>query len=118
MIPLDYHLHSRFSVDGHYSIDEMCDAALARGLRDICLTEHIDFDRQDAGYGFFDYGAYSAAVDEARARYAGRLVIRKGLEVDFRRAFGAEPGEVLATMAFDFVIGSVHTAARASTSVK
>lgn len=111
MIPTDYHLHSAHSADAHTSVAPMCEAALAAGLRDICFTEHLDFDRSDPGYGFLDDEAFSAAVADARARYAGRLVIRKGIEFDFRRAYGTEPGETLAAMDLDFVLGSVHTAA-------
>jgi histidinol-phosphatase (PHP family) len=111
MLHLNYHLHSTFSVDGHASCAEMCEAAIGAGFAEICFTEHIDFDREDKGYDYFDYEAYSAALDEVRGRYAGRLTVRKGLEFDFRRAFGAEVGDVLATMEFDFLLGSVHTAA-------
>jgi histidinol-phosphatase (PHP family) len=111
MIPTDYHLHSTYSDDGHASVVEMCAAAVEAGLRDVCFTEHLDFDRSDAGYGFFDYAAFAAAVGEARARYAGRLAVRMGVEFDYRRAYGVEPGECLAAMDFDFVMGSVHTAA-------
>ena len=111
MLALDYHIHSTHSKDGKNTVLEMCEAALGRGLREICLTEHLDFDRQDPDYGFLDWEAFAEAVAEARARYAGRLVIRQGLEFDFRRAYGDEPAEVLATMPCDFRIGSVHTAA-------
>jgi len=111
MIPTDYHLHSTHSDDGHASIPEMCEAAIRVGLREVCFTEHLDFDRSDRGYGFFDYAAFAAAVGEARARYAGRLAVRMGIEFDYRRAYGVEPGECLAAMDFDFVMGSVHTAA-------
>jgi len=110
MIPLDYHLHSRYSVDGEATIEEMVEASLARGLRDICFTEHLDFDREDPGYGFLRWDAFVEAVRSAQAKYRGRLTIRAGVEFDFRRAYGAEVGEVLATMDFDFAIGSVHSA--------
>ena len=111
MIPTDYHLHSTYSDDGHASVVEMCEAAIQAGLRDVCFTEHLDFDRSDPGYGFFDYAAFAAAIEEARARYADRLAVRMGIEFDYRRAYGVSPGECLAAMDFDFVMGSVHTAA-------
>jgi len=111
MLTLDYHMHTTLSKDGRNTAAEMCEAALGQGLREICFTEHLDFARQDDDYGFLDWGACTAAIAEARARYAGRLVIRQGLEFDFRSAFGSEPAEVLATMPCDFRIGSVHTAA-------
>jgi histidinol-phosphatase (PHP family) len=111
MITLDYHLHSTHSKDGRASVAEVCEAAVARGLRDICFTEHVDFDRQDEAYGFLDWEAYRASVAEARARWAGRLTVRLGLEFDYRRAYGVEPGEFLAARQFDFAVGSVHSAA-------
>jgi histidinol-phosphatase (PHP family) len=111
MIPVDYHLHSTHSADGEASVLEMCEAALAKGLREICFTEHVDFDRADPAYGYLDWPAYTASVAEARSRYAGRLVVRQGVEFDFRRAYGAEPGEFLAGLDLDFAIGSVHSAA-------
>jgi len=111
MLTLDYHMHTTLSKDGKNTVMEMCEAALKQGLREICFTEHLDFARQDDDYGFLDWGACTAAIAEARARYAGRLVIRQGLEFDFRSEFGSEPAEVLATMPCDFRIGSVHSAA-------
>jgi len=111
MIRTDYHMHSTHSADGHGSIGEMCEAAIEAGLTEIGFTEHLDFDRDDPHYGYLDDAAYSEAIAEVQAAYAGRLAIRKGVEFDFRRAFGEEPGEVLASMEFDFLIGSVHTAA-------
>jgi histidinol-phosphatase (PHP family) len=111
MIPLDYHVHSTFSADGGAPMLEMCEAALARGLAEIAFTEHLDFDRSDLVYGYYDDEAYSESIARARAAYAGRLTIRKGLEFDFRREFGTEVGDVLAAWDFDVLIGSVHSAA-------
>jgi len=110
MIPLDYHVHSTHSFDAEHDLPTMCEAALARGLREIAFTEHFDFDRRDPAYGYFDYARYAAAVADARARYAGRLTIRLGLEFDFRRAYGTQVGDVLAAWDFDVLIGSVHSA--------
>ncbi|MGB2937044.1 MAG: histidinol-phosphatase HisJ family protein [Phycisphaerae bacterium] len=109
MIPTDYHLHSTHSADSRATLAEMCEAAIEAGLKDVCFAEHLDFDRDDPHYGFFDYEAYAEAVAEAQSRYGDRLTIRMGVEFDFRRAYGVEPGECLAAMDFDFVMGSVHT---------
>ena len=111
MITTDFHMHSAHSGDGHATVAEMCEAAAACGLREIGFTEHLDFDRGDPHYGFYDDRAYSASIAAARAAWAGRLVIRKGLEFDFRQAYGTEVGDVLAAWDFDFLIGSVHSAA-------
>lgn len=38
----DYHVHPDYSYDAVGSIDEYCQAALARGLNEICFTTHYD----------------------------------------------------------------------------
>jgi len=110
MVPTDYHVHSTHSADGHGSVRQMCEAALEAGLSEIGFAEHLDFDRDDPHYGYLDDAAYTEAIAEARAAYAGRLAVRKGVEFDFRSEFGEEVGDVLASMEFDFLIGAVHTA--------
>jgi histidinol-phosphatase (PHP family) len=111
MITTDYHMHTRFSHDSQATLDEMAEAALARGLKEICFTEHFDFDPGEPAYGRLKWDAYAAAVAEVRQRYAGRLTLRLGLEFDFLRAYGPRVGEVLDRMPADFRLGSVHAAA-------
>ena len=38
----DLHVHSTFSHDGFSTVTEQCEAALARGLRGLALTEHYE----------------------------------------------------------------------------
>ena len=37
----DYHMHSTASLDGQSDARVMVQAALARGLKDICSTDHM-----------------------------------------------------------------------------
>jgi histidinol-phosphatase (PHP family) len=90
MLTTDYHIHTSFSHDSQAPLLEMCRAAAARGMTEICITEHLDFDRSDLDYSELDWDAYAAAVAEACSLYAGRMTIRIGVE---------------------FAIGSVHSSA-------
>jgi histidinol-phosphatase (PHP family) len=108
MILSDYHMHTTWSHDGRAAPAEMCEAALAAGLREICLTEHVDPDPADSDHGFFKYDAYIAGVADLRAQYAGRLVIRTGIEFDFGRHYADAVREVVSGMAVDYRLGSVH----------
>jgi len=110
MITTDYHLHTHFSHDGEAPLLAMCEAAAARGMTDICITEHLDFDQSDPDASNLDWPAYAAGVEEARARFAGRLTIRIGVEFDFRRAYGPDLGRLVRSLPVDFAIGSVHSA--------
>jgi len=111
MITVDYHLHSTHSGDGRDSILAMSEAALARGIREVAFTEHLDFDRTDPHYGFLDFDAYLATVADVRDRLRGRLTVRTAIEFDFRREYGREPRQVLRRLPVDFLLGSVHSAA-------
>jgi histidinol-phosphatase (PHP family) len=110
MITTDYHLHTFFSHDAEMRLDDVCQAAVERGLKEICFTEHLDFDQSDPDYSALDWDAYAATVTAARAEYAGRLTIRIGVEFDFRRAYGPVVGQVVSRLPTDFTIGSVHSA--------
>lgn len=42
MITSDSHMHTRFSTDSDADIRDMIESALKKGLRSICITDHID----------------------------------------------------------------------------
>ena len=107
-LPADLHVHSSCSIDGKATIDELCEAAIAIGLGAVCFTDHWDFNPQDAGIGRFDYEAYTDLVEKARSRYAGRLVIFKGVEIDYEHRFEDEVRRALDGKRFDHVLGAVH----------
>jgi histidinol-phosphatase (PHP family) len=39
---LDYHTHTNYSTDGKQTIFQLCDAALFRGVCEVCLTDHYE----------------------------------------------------------------------------
>lgn len=100
----DYHMHSTVSFDGHDAPVDMARAALERGLREICFTDHIDYQENDDTM-VFDFDHYGRVYD--RLEMPG-LLIRRGME------FGITPDNAwqlerdLKRRDFDFVIGSVH----------
>ena len=38
----DYHVHSSCSPDGHLTMADMARQGIARGLDEICFTDHVD----------------------------------------------------------------------------
>lgn len=105
---IDYHLHTERSHDAAGSIIETCEAALRVGLGEICITEHLDFEPADACYGYFNYDLIKKDVDEAREKFAGRLVIRFGAEFDFIPKYLPQIQESATSMEFDYILGAVH----------
>lgn len=105
---IDYQVHSTRSHDGMATIREQCLRALEMGLDEIGFTEHKDFDPADPAVGYFDYACYSREIEQAREEFDGRLVIRKGVEIDYQHWFEEEIRRYLDAHEFDLVLGSVH----------
>ena len=102
----DYHMHSRVSFDGHTSGLQMALAAKNAGLKEICFTDHIDYDPlEQMGVMAFDTDAYNHEYNDLEVP---GLLIRRGMEfgmtVDNREQFKLD----LARRPFDFVLGSIH----------
>lgn len=104
----DFHMHSRVSFDGRADAAVMVAAAEKAGLREICFTDHMDYDPLAAEQSLqFDADTYRAAYDDLQSK---RVKIRRGME------FGMLPDNALQLKAdlqkypYDFVIGSVHFA--------
>jgi histidinol-phosphatase (PHP family) len=106
----DYHTHTRFSCDCETEMSVMCEAAIARGLREIAFTDHVDFGPNDPP-GYFKPAEYLRSMEQCRSRYGDRLTIRAGAELGEPHLFANEAQAVLNAGAFDFVIGSAHYAA-------
>lgn len=102
----DFHIHSRVSFDGHDTGRDLANAAQAAGLKEICFTDHIDYDPLgQMGRLDFDTDAYNA---EYNSLEIPGLTIRRGME------FGMDTRNVeqfkldLQRRPFDFVLGSIH----------
>jgi histidinol-phosphatase (PHP family) len=111
-LPLDAHLHTNLSPDSDVPIDVYCAEAVARGIPEIAITDHVDFDPRDQAYSFATFAERERQVREAAARWADRgLRVRFGVEVTYESRFEAEIREHLARHPYDYTIGSVHVAA-------
>ena len=119
--PVDYHLHTRFSVDSDAEPLALCQRAVELGYGEVGFAEHVDFDPGVGDYGYYDDGAYTQAVEGLRAQFAGsadvakatmakstRLTILKGIEVDFQERYLQDVVRFLDERRFDYVMGSVH----------
>lgn len=105
---VDYHVHSNQSCDGKSSISEMCQKAIELGIEEIGFSEHVDFEPEDWGFGYFNYDRYTSEIKNAKESFGKRLAIRKGVEIDYQRCFEDVIREWLQNKRFDFIIGSVH----------
>jgi histidinol-phosphatase (PHP family) len=108
-LPLDSHLHTVRSPDANAMLEAYCVLAVERGIAELAITDHVDFDPTMPAYGFSSYLDRERDVREAAERWADRgLAIRFGIEVTYERRFEAEIRGWLARHPHDYVIGSVH----------
>ncbi|PAY16979.1 DNA polymerase III subunit beta [Rhodopirellula sp. SM50] len=102
----DLHMHTT-ATDGQNTIREMADAAIARGLKYIAITDHSKRVTMAMGLDADRLRDQWAMIDEIRPEYEGKLVILKGIECDILESGGMDlPDDVLAEA--DWVLASVH----------
>ena len=87
--------------------------AVERGIAELAITDHVDFDPDDARLRVRVVRRSRADVREAGERWADRgLAIRFGVEVTYERRYEDEIRGWLRRHPHDYVIGSVHISAR------
>ncbi len=102
----DFHIHSRVSFDGHDTGLALAQAAVDAGLRQICFTDHLDYDPLGKmGKLDFETATYNAEYDGLEVP---GVKIFRGIE------FGMTPENMpqlrrdLQRRKFDMVLGSIH----------
>jgi histidinol-phosphatase (PHP family) len=108
-LPLDSHLHTNLSPDSAVPIDSYARQALERGIAEICITDHVDFEPGAPAFDFVPFDVRERTVREAAARVAAQgVAIRFGVEITYDSRHEAAIRDHLETHAYDLVIGSVH----------
>jgi histidinol-phosphatase (PHP family) len=106
----DYHIHSNFSADCAIPMERTIEQAIKQGLKEICFTDHIDYDYPDLTIQFeFDLQAYDLQIKEMQAKYASALRIKKGVEIGVQPHLLGKYKQLLSEESFDFIICSMHT---------
>ena len=123
----DYHVHTEFSDDSVFALEDVCALAIERGIDEICITDHVDYDvrpdwdeyRRDPSFAKIfegkpsinvDYERYFPAIEAARERFAPTLAVKTGMEFGVQ-SHTAERFHALFEQhadAWDFIILSIH----------
>lgn len=104
----DFHLHTKISFDTESEPRDLLAAAEARGLREICFTDHYDHHfYPDEEHDLFTLEDYARAYD---GLHSDKVIIRRGVECGLTAWNQAQLDAFLSEREFDFVIGSVHYA--------
>ncbi len=103
----DYHVHSNYSPDSSTPMERQIKRACELGLDEICFTDHVDYGvRLDD----IDYPRYFGEIDRLREKYAGKIVIRAGLECGVQVQTIPQYESLYETYSseLDFILLSVH----------
>ncbi len=117
----DYHVHSEFSDDSVYPMEQVVKDAIAMGLYEICFTDHVDYgikDDWDCGHPIkyrgkeplanVDYPRYDAKIKELQYLYGEEITIKMGMEFGMQTHTIEQYKALFRKYSFDFIILSVH----------
>ncbi|MBQ7034415.1 MAG: histidinol-phosphatase, partial [Clostridia bacterium] len=101
MILGDFHVHSNYS-DGKNSLEEMVQAAIAKGFSALGMTDHsyMDDPGRDWGMALERIPAYRQEMAQLKEKYKDQITLLCGIEQDI---FSPLPPD-----GYDYTIGSVH----------
>ena len=105
----DSHIHTKNSPDSTQTLAEICESAIAKGLRGIAICDHVDV---CFAAELDTYSAMQACINEvnaARLRYGDHLTILQGMEMAEEGYDLALAARIRALCNYDVILGSVHT---------
>lgn len=121
MIKADYHFHSAFSTDGISELEDMVLSGISRGLKYMCITEHMDYDSamstdervrkeypDDATPFVCDTKAVYTEFCMLKEKYKDKIRLNFGMELGLHPRLFAHYKEYIEEYPFDFLIGSSH----------
>lgn len=110
MLP-DYHVHTYYSGDCDVPIKEHIKKAISSGMKEICFTDHTDYDYPpENGVNIFEFNVndYFNELMELKNRYADKISIKIGIELGLNPCNVSKNRLLTDGHDFDFVIGSSH----------
>ena len=103
----DYHMHTSFSCDSDSSPEEMIQAAIQKGLKTICFTDHHELDYIEPGWEQ-NLGQYHNMLREVQEKYRSQIEILAGIEFGMQLQTGERYAELARSFPYDFILASVH----------
>lgn len=117
----DYHVHTEFSDDSVYPMEDVVKDAVKMGMDEICFTDHVDYGvkldwdcgqeivyRNGEPIANVDYPAYMKEIKRLQERYGDRITIRTGMEFGIQMHTIPQFKALYDRYPFDFIILSVH----------
>ena len=107
---VDYHVHTDFSGDSQARPQDVLARAAALGLKEICITDHLDYDYADVRFEAIDFEEYFRVLQEQARATAPELQVLTGVEIGYQSHLPERMSALIKAYPFDFVICSTHMA--------
>lgn len=111
----DYHTHTYRCGHATGTMSEYVEAAIARGIDEIGLTDHLwlywiaeEQRSREWAIQQHEYDAHYAEMLEIRERFRDRIDVRVAVEADYVAGHEQQLLDILSRYEFDFILGSVH----------
>ena len=117
----DYHVHTAFSDDSVYPMENVIQDAIAMHMEEICFTEHVDygikFDQEPGKPILYrgnepltncDYPLYFKTIEEMKKRYGHQITIKTGMEFGMQKHTIPQYQALFDRYSFDFILLSIH----------
>ena len=103
----DYHVHTSFSFDSDSTPEDMIKAAVQKGMKTICITDHQDIDFAEPGWDI-DFKNYFPTLRKLQDEYRDKIEVLIGMEFGLQMHLSKQCAELAKKYPFDYIIGSIH----------
>ncbi|MEG2787702.1 MAG: histidinol-phosphatase HisJ family protein [Romboutsia sp.] len=104
----DYHMHSNFSNDSKVDMEDMIKKSIELGLKEICFTDHVDYDLEADDDLGIDYNKYFDKINFFQDKYNNKISIKQGIEFGLQNQLIDIYNKEANQYPFDFIICSIH----------
>lgn len=105
----DYHIHTEFSADSDTPVRSQIEQAIALGMKEICITDHHDYDTHNPKSPFIlDFARYLPSLKQMQKEYEDRIHVSIGVELGLLLHDKEALQIVSQSYPFDYIIGSSH----------
>ena len=124
----DYHVHTEFSDDSNYPMEQVIKDAITKGFDELCFTDHVDYgikkDWDEPGEMIYrkggagepdqmpvanvDYPVYYKTFQKMKELYQDNISLKFGLEFGMQAHTVEKYEKLFSRYPFDFIILSVH----------
>lgn len=102
----NYHMHTSFSDDSTFKMEDVVKTAISCGLDEICITDHLDLLTYEKIN--FPFNAYEKEFQYCKNKYSNQINIKLGMEFGIQRGTINRFNKIFTTLNFDFIIMSCH----------